>query len=343
VTAEDIAAIVSRATGIPAQQLTEEERERLSHLEQRLHQRLVGQDEAVTAVSEAIRRARTGLGDPDRPIGSFLFLGPTGVGKTELARALAEVLFGDAERMIRVDMSEYQERHTVSRLIGAPPGYVGYEEAGQLTEAVRRKPYAVVLLDEIEKAHPDVFNLLLQVLDDGRLTDSRGRTVNFKNTVLIMTSNLGSDLIADHQPIGFGTDADRGDDDVRDQVLRRLREHMRPEFLNRIDEIVIFRRLEPEQLEQITDLMLEQTRRRMHAQDIPVRFTPAAVRWLVEHGYDRTFGARPMRRTIQREVDTRLSAMLLDGGLLPGQSVTVDVEDERLAFSVEDERSRSRA
>ncbi|GAA1862777.1 ATP-dependent Clp protease ATP-binding subunit [Asanoa iriomotensis] len=336
VTAEDIAEVVSRATGIPARQLSEEEKERLANLEQRLHERLVGQDEAVRVVAQAIRRSRTGLGDPNRPIGSFLFLGPTGVGKTELARALAETLFGNQEKMIRLDMSEFQERHTVSRLVGAPPGYVGYEEAGQLTEAVRRSPYAVILLDEIEKAHPDVFNLLLQVLDDGRLTDSQGRTVNFKNTVLIMTSNLGSELITAEQPsVGFATagsgDADR---DLRDRITRRLREELRPEFLNRIDEIVIFRRLDPEQLVAITDLMLEQTRRRMHGQDITAEFTPAAIRWLVDRGYEPAYGARPMRRTIQREVDNRLSEMLLDGRVSPGQKVTVDERDGALAFDV---------
>ncbi|MDG4823963.1 ATP-dependent Clp protease ATP-binding subunit [Asanoa sp. WMMD1127] len=336
VTAEDIAEVVSRATGIPARQLSEEEKERLANLEQRLHERLVGQDEAVRVVAQAIRRSRTGLGDPNRPIGSFLFLGPTGVGKTELARALAEAMFGNQERMIRLDMSEFQERHTVSRLVGAPPGYVGYEEAGQLTEAVRRAPYSVILLDEIEKAHPDVFNLLLQVLDDGRLTDSQGRTVSFKNTVLIMTSNLGSELITAEQPsVGFATagsgDADR---DLRDRITRRLREELRPEFLNRIDEIVIFRRLEPEQLVQITDLMLEQTRRRLHAQDIATAFTPAAIRWLVDRGYEPAYGARPMRRTIQREVDNRLSEMLLDGRVSKGQKVTVDERDGELTFDV---------
>jgi ATP-dependent Clp protease ATP-binding subunit ClpC len=285
-------------------------------------------------VAQAIRRSRTGLGDPNRPIGSFLFLGPTGVGKTELARALAETMFGDRDRMIRLDMSEFQERHTVSRLVGAPPGYVGYEEAGQLTEAVRRRPYSVVLLDEIEKAHPDVFNLLLQVLDDGRLTDSQGRTVNFRNTVLIMTSNLGSDLVNQDQELGF-TDGDGGTDrDLRDRITRRLREELRPEFLNRVDEIVIFQRLDTEQLAQVTDLMLEQTRRRMHAQNITVRFTSEAITWLVEHGYERAYGARPMRRTIQREVDNRLSEMLLDGRLSPGQRVTVDVRDAALTFEV---------
>ncbi|GIF71681.1 ATP-dependent Clp protease ATP-binding subunit [Asanoa siamensis] len=337
VTAEDIAEVVSRATGIPARQLSEEEKERLTNLEQRLHERLVGQDEAVRVVAQAIRRSRTGLGDPNRPIGSFLFLGPTGVGKTELARALAETLFGNQDRMIRLDMSEFQERHTVSRLVGAPPGYVGYEEAGQLTEAVRRAPYSVILLDEIEKAHPDVFNLLLQVLDDGRLTDSQGRTVSFKNTVLIMTSNLGSELITAEQPsVGFATagsgDADR---DLRDRITRRLREELRPEFINRIDEVVIFRRLEPEQLVRITDLMLEQTRRRLHAQDIATEFTPAAIRWLVDRGYEPAYGARPMRRTIQREVDNRLSEMLLDGRVSPGQKVRVDERDGQLTFEVE--------
>jgi ATP-dependent Clp protease ATP-binding subunit ClpC len=335
VSADDIAEVVSRATGIPARQLSEEERHRLANLEQRLHERLVGQQDAVRVVAQAIRRSRTGLGDPDRPIGSFLFLGPTGVGKTELARALAESMFGDQDRMVRLDMSEFQERHTVSRLVGAPPGYVGYEEAGQLTEAVRRRPYSVVLLDEIEKAHPDVFNLLLQVLDDGRLTDSQGRTVSFRNTVLVMTSNLGSELIGQDQALGFATAESHGDQDVRDRVLRRLREELRPEFLNRIDEIVVFQRLSPEQLAEITDLMLEQTRRRMHAQDITVHFTPRAIGWLVEQGYEPRYGARPIRRTIQRQVDNRLSEMLLDGRLSPGQEVRVDAGDEgTLTFDV---------
>jgi ATP-dependent Clp protease ATP-binding subunit ClpC len=335
VAAGDIAEVVSRATGIPARQLTEEERHRLAHLEQRLHQRLVGQEDAVRVVAQAIRRSRTGLGDPSRPIGSFLFLGPTGVGKTELARALAESMFGDQDRMVRLDMSEFQERHTVSRLVGAPPGYVGYEEAGQLTEAVRRRPYSVVLLDEIEKAHPDVFNLLLQVLDDGRLTDSQGRTVSFKNTVLIMTSNLGSELVDQDQALGFASGESGGDQDIRDRVMRRLREELRPEFLNRIDEIVVFQRLTAEQLAEITDLMLEQTRRRMHAQDIAAHFTRRAIGRLVDQGYEPRYGARPMRRTIQREVDNHLSEMLLDGRLSPGQEVRVDAGDEgALTFEV---------
>ncbi|MFI7578611.1 ATP-dependent Clp protease ATP-binding subunit [Micromonospora sp. NPDC049497] len=334
---QEIAEVVSRATGIPASQLSEEERDRLLRLEGHLHEKVVGQDDAVTAVAEAVRRSRTGLADPNRPMGSFLFLGPTGVGKTELARALAEALFGEADRMVRVDMSEFQERHTISRLVGAPPGYVGYEEAGQLTEAVRRRPYAVVLLDEIEKAHPDVFNILLQVLDDGRLTDSQGRTVNFKNTVLIMTSNLGSELITGTQrAVGFGAGEGGGgeSDELRERLMRRLQENFRPEFLNRVDEVIIFRRLEAEQLRQITGLLLEETRRRLHAQDIGVEFTAAATDWLAEHGYQPEFGARPLRRVIQREVDNHLSRMLLESAVSPGQKVTVDARDGQLAFDV---------
>src|SRR4051812_9401010 len=332
---EDIAEVVSRSTGIPVSQLTEEEMQRLLHLEQHLHERVIGQEEAVEVVAEAVRRSRVGLGDPDRPIGSFLFLGPTGVGKTELARALAEALFGDVDRMIRLDMSEFQERHTVSRLVGSPPGYVGYEDAGQLTEAVRRRPYSVVLFDEIEKAHPDVFNTLLQVLDDGRLTDSQGRTVDFKNTVLIMTSNLGSELIVGRrEPLGFGSSTRSADDGLRDQLMRRLRESFRPEFLNRIDEIVIFRQLEKEQLRQITDLMLEETRRRMRAQDIQVEFTEEAVDWLSERGFEPEFGARPLRRVIQREVDNPMSRLMLEGRVRSGQRVRVVVRDGELDVEV---------
>ncbi len=344
---EDIAEVVSRATGIPVNQLTEEERDRLMRLEEHLHQRIVGQQDAVRAVAEAVRRSRAGLGDPERPVGSFLFLGPTGVGKTELARALAEALFGDQDRMIRLDMSEFQERHTVSRLVGAPPGYVGYTEAGQLTEAVRRRPYSVILLDEIEKAHQDVFNILLQVLDDGRLTDGQGRTVSFKNTVLIMTSNLGSELIfggGGARPVLGFTTGDGGDgaaaqeqaqrSDLREQLMARLREQFRPEFLNRIDEIIIFRRLESGQLRQITELLLEETRRRLHSQNIEVDFTPAAVNWVSEHGYQPEFGARPMHRVIQRDIDNQFSRMLLDGTLQTGQRATVDVQDGQLNFAV---------
>jgi ATP-dependent Clp protease ATP-binding subunit ClpC len=267
-------------------------------------------------------------------VGSFLFLGPTGVGKTELARSLAEALFGDSDRMIRLDMSEYQERHTVSRLVGAPPGYVGYDEAGQLTEAVRRRPYSVVLLDEIEKAHPDVFNILLQVLDDGRLTDSQGRTVSFKNTVVIMTSNMGSDIInGTKRTVGFGGGSS-ADVDLENALKRRLSESLRPEFVNRIDEIIVFRQLETDQLRRITEMMLGETRRRLHAQDVSIELTTAAVDWLADKGFQPEFGARPLRRTIQRELDNRLSSLLLSADLAPGQLVTVDVVDGRLDFQV---------
>ncbi|EFF93880.1 ATP-dependent Clp protease, ATP-binding subunit ClpC [Streptomyces sp. e14] len=339
VTAEAIAEVVSRQTGIPVSSLTQEEKERLLGLEEHLHERVVGQDEAVSVVAEAVLRSRAGLASPDRPIGSFLFLGPTGVGKTELARALAEALFGSEERMVRLDMSEYQERHTVSRLVGAPPGYVGHEEAGQLTEVVRRHPYSLLLLDEVEKAHPDVFNILLQVLDDGRLTDSQGRTVDFTNTVIVMTSNLGSEAITRRGAgIGFGAGgADADEEARREQILRPLREHFRPEFLNRIDEIVVFRQLTAEQLRQITNLLLDKTRRLLHAQGVTVEFTDLAVDWLAQRGYQPEYGARPLRRTIQREVDNRMSRLLLDGRLGEGSRVTVDVEDGQLVFLAQDE------
>ena len=338
VTAEAIAEVVSRQTGIPVASLTQEEKEKLLGLEEHLHKRVVGQEAAVAVVAEAVMRSRAGLASPDRPIGSFLFLGPTGVGKTELARALAEALFGSEERMVRLDMSEYQERHTVSRLVGAPPGYVGHEEAGQLTEVVRRHPYSLLLLDEVEKAHPDVFNILLQVLDDGRLTDSQGRTVDFTNTVIVMTSNLGSEAITRRGAgIGFGAGgADADEEARREQILRPLREHFRPEFLNRIDEIVVFRQLTGDQLRQITDLLLEKTRRLLQAQGVTVEFTDPAVDWLAERGYQPEYGARPLRRTIQREVDNQLSRLLLDGRVEEGGRVTVDVEEGRLAFRTED-------
>ncbi|GEC03427.1 ATPase AAA [Streptomyces spinoverrucosus] len=337
VTAEAIAEVVSRQTGIPVSRLTEEEKERLLGLEEHLHERVVGQDEAVRVVSEAVMRSRAGLASPDRPIGSFLFLGPTGVGKTELARALAEALFGSEERMVRLDMSEYQERHTVSRLVGAPPGYVGHEEAGQLTEVVRRHPYSLLLLDEVEKAHPDVFNILLQVLDDGRLTDSQGRTVDFTNTVIVMTSNLGSEAITRRGAgIGFGAgDAEADEEARREQILRPLREHFRPEFLNRIDEIVVFRQLTPDQLHRITNLLLGHTRRLMQAQGIMVEFTDPAVDWLARQGYQPEYGARPLRRTIQREVDNELSRLLLDGRVQKGDRVRVDTESGSLTFRTE--------
>ncbi|MCX5330333.1 ATP-dependent Clp protease ATP-binding subunit [Streptomyces sp. NBC_00140] len=339
VTAEAIAEVVSRQTGIPVASLTQEEKERLLGLEEHLHQRVVGQEEAVSVVAEAVMRSRAGLASPDRPIGSFLFLGPTGVGKTELARALAEALFGSEERMVRLDMSEYQERHTVSRLVGAPPGYVGHEEAGQLTEAVRRHPYSLLLLDEVEKAHPDVFNILLQVLDDGRLTDSQGRTVDFTNTVVVMTSNLGSEAITRRGAgIGFGPGGAEADEEARrEQILRPLREHFRPEFLNRIDEIVVFRQLTQEQLRRITNLLLDRTRRMLHAQGITVDFTDTAVDWLAQRGYQPEYGARPLRRTIQREVDNELSRLLLDSRVKEGGRVTVDLEGGHLAFRTQAE------
>jgi ATP-dependent Clp protease ATP-binding subunit ClpC len=328
VTAEDIAEVVSRATGIPVSQLTEEERERLMRLEEQLHERVVGQEEAVEAVAEAIRRARAGLSDPNRPIGSFLFLGPTGVGKTELARTLAEALFGDEAAMVRIDMSEFQERHTVSRLVGAPPGYVGYEEAGQLTEAVRRRPYSVLLLDEIEKAHADVFNILLQILDDGRLTDAQGRTVDFKQTVIIMTSNMGAERIQAH------TRRDESFEELKEDMMQVVRHNLRPEFVNRIDEIIVFRALAREQIVDIARLLLERTTRRLRAQDIEVEFTDEAVELIAEEGFEPEFGARPLRRTIQRRVDNELSRMVLSGSLEPGDRVVVGAEEERLTFEV---------
>ncbi|MDD7967454.1 ATP-dependent Clp protease ATP-binding subunit [Actinomycetospora lemnae] len=340
VSVDDIAEIVARSTGIPVSQLTETERDRLLKLEEQLHERVVGQDDAVTAIAEAVRRSRAGLDDPDRPIGSFLFLGPTGVGKTELAKALAATMFGDEDRMVRVDMSEYSERHTVSRLIGSPPGYVGYGEAGQLTEEIRRRPYSVVLLDEMEKAHPDVFNTLLQVLDDGRLTDSQGRTVDFRNTVLIMTSNVGSELITTNtQALGFAPSSANPDQSLQERLMPRLRESFRPEFLNRIDEVIVFKRLDAGQLRRITDLILDETRERLAAQDIGIAVTEAAVDRLAELGFQPEFGARPLRRTIQRQVGNRLSSMLLGNELHGGQTVTVDVADGELTFAVADNPS----
>jgi ATP-dependent Clp protease ATP-binding subunit ClpC len=329
VTAEDIAEVVSRATGIPVSQLTTEERERLLQLEQQLHERIVGQDEAVVAVAEAVRRSRAGLGDPNRPVGSFLFLGPTGVGKTELARALAEVLFGDENLMLRFDMSEFQERHTVSRLVGAPPGYVGYDEAGQLTEAVRRRPYSVLLFDEIEKAHPDVFNILLQILDDGRLTDAQGRTVDFKHSVVIMTSNLGADRIQQQARTGESFEQ------LKEDLMEVLRQSFRPEFINRIDEIIVFRALTDVQLAEITRLLLDRLERRLRAQRIEVVFTEEAVQLLAREGFDPEFGARPLRRTIQRLVENELSRMVLAGTVGEGDKITVNAVDDELRFDVE--------
>ncbi|GAA4063668.1 ATP-dependent Clp protease ATP-binding subunit [Agromyces indicus] len=327
-----IAAVISRATGIPVNRVTEGERERLANLEGELHARVIGQDDAVTAVSRSVRRNRTGMGDAKRPVGSFLFLGPTGVGKTELARALASSLFDDEGAIIRFDMSEFGERHTVSRLVGAPPGYVGYDEAGQLTERVRRNPYSIVLFDEIEKAHPDVFNLLLQVLDDGRLTDGQGRTVDFRNTVVIMTSNLGSEFLASRSgALGFVASADSSgfssSDDVRARVMGKVREAMRPEFLNRIDEIVLFQKLTDAEIAQIVRLMLGATSARLAAREIAFEVTDAAVALLAERGYEPEYGARPLRRLIQREIDDRIADLFVTGALGDGEAVRVDTAD----------------
>ena len=317
VDAEEIAEVVSNWTGIPVSRLLEGEMEKLRRMEERLHTRVVGQDEAIRAVSNAVRRARTGLQDPNRPIGSFLFLGPTGVGKTELARALAEFLFDDENAMIRIDMSEYQERHTVSRLIGAPPGYVGYEEGGQLTEAVRRRPYSVVLFDEIEKAHPEVFNTLLQVLDEGRLTDGHGRTVNFRNTIIIMTSNIGSEYIKE-----MGAEA------ARDLVMRELDRHFRPEFLNRLDEIIIFRNLTKEDLKRIVDIQIDRLRGILADRNLTIELTDAAREYLAEVGYDPVYGARPLKRAIQHELVDQLALALLDGVVQEGDHIIVDVRED---------------
>ena len=327
VTEDEIARIVERWTGIPVSRLVQGEREKLLNLDKVLHQRVVGQDEAVTAVTEAIQRSRAGIQDPNRPIGSFLFLGPTGVGKTELAKALAEALFDDENNMIRIDMSEYMEKFSVSRLIGAPPGYVGYDEGGQLTEAVRRKPYSVVLFDEVEKAHPDVFNILLQVLDDGRITDSQGRTVDFKNTILILTSNLGSEYL-----LG-GIDAQGNiSQDAKEQVQALLRRSFRPEFLNRLDEIVFYKPLTKENVMKIIDLQIDKLNARLAQQQIKCEVTPAAKSAIVDASYNPEFGARPLRRYVQHTVETMLSKRILAGNILPGQTVTVDYENGELTM-----------
>src|SRR5215218_6283014 len=325
---EDIAEVVSKWTHIPVSRLMEGEMQKLVRMEERLHQRIVGQDEAVIAVSNAIRRARAGLQDPNRPLGSFIFLGPTGVGKTELARALAEFLFDDEQATVRIDMSEYQEKHTVSRMIGAPPGYVGYEEAGQLTEAVRRRPYAVVLFDEIEKAHPEVLNVLLQLLDDGRLTDGKGRTVDFKNTVVIMTSNLGSQFISEHSSLDTGM----LDEGTRRQVMDTLRAHFRPEFLNRIDEVIFFHALGREHIKRIIDIQIAGLLKRLEERKIHVDLTDAAREYLVEEGYDPTYGARPLKRTIQRRVLDSLAIRVLEGEFREGDRIVVDAGGDGILF-----------
>jgi ATP-dependent Clp protease ATP-binding subunit ClpC len=335
VTEEDIAQIVSSWTGIPVKRLAEEESERLLKMEEILHRRVIGQDEAVKAIARALRRARAGLKDPSRPIGSFIFLGPTGVGKTELARALADAMFGDEDAMIRLDMSEYMEKFAVSRMIGAPPGYVGYEEGGELTEKVRRRPYSVVLFDEIEKAHPDVFNILLQILEDGRLTDAKGRTVDFKNTILIMTSNVGANLIQKSRVLGFAPDLDEARDyaAMKDRVMEELRKTFRPEFLNRVDEIIVFHALNEEHIRAIVSLMINEVNKRLKENDISIEVTDKAKDLLAKQGFDPMYGARPLRRVIQKKIEDRLSEELLKGNISRGDVVVIDEKDGELTFA----------
>jgi ATP-dependent Clp protease ATP-binding subunit ClpB len=326
VTETDIAEIISKWTGIPMSKLVESEKEKLLNLEAELHRRVVGQEEAVTAVADAIQRSRAGLADPNRPIASFIFLGPTGVGKTELAKALAAYLFDTEEAMVRIDMSEYMEKHSVSRLIGAPPGYVGYEEGGQLSESIRRRPYAVVLFDEIEKAHPDVFNIMLQILDDGRVTDSQGHKVDFKNTIIIMTSNVGSQYILD-----LAGDEGRYEE-MRNRVLDVMRSSFRPEFLNRIDEIIIFHQLLKSQLREIVKLQVKRLEQRLGDRKMFLRLSDAALDFLAEVGYDPVYGARPLKRAIQRELETQIAKSILRGDFSDGDTIFVDIENERLSF-----------
>ena len=334
----EIAEIVAQWTGIPVRQMTQDESERLLHLEETLHGRVVGQDEAVSAVARAIRRARAGLKDPKRPIGSFIFLGPTGVGKTELCRALGEAMFGDEDAVVRIDMSEYMEKHSVSRMVGSPPGYVGHDEGGQLTEKVRRKPYSVVLFDEVEKAHPDVFNILLQILEDGRLTDSQGRTVDFKNTVVVMTSNAGAHAMEDRKRLGFGTDVEsemeraRSYEQMRERIMKEVKNLFRPEFLNRVDEIIVFHPLEEADIRKIAGLMVAQVQRRLQEQGIELRMPDEAVAYLAKAGFDPQYGARPLRRAIQRTVEDALSEEILAGRVHLGDTVSASLQDGKLVF-----------
>ncbi|MDE5621735.1 MAG: AAA family ATPase, partial [Alistipes sp.] len=335
VDAEDVAEVVSRWTGIPVSRMLASEREKLLNMERELHKRVVGQEQAIVAISDAVRRSRAGLSDPRRPIGSFIFLGTTGVGKTELAKALAEFLFNDDQMLTRIDMSEYQERHSVSRLVGAPPGYVGYDEGGQLTEAVRRKPYSVVLLDEIEKAHPDVFNILLQVLDDGRLTDNKGRTVDFRNTIVIMTSNMGSQIIQEHFAAAF--DGEKLPEELvertRGEVVDLLKQQLKPEFLNRIDEIVLFEPLTRRDIERIVDIQLTTVRKRLAENGIRLEYTDAARAWIASAGYDPLYGARPVKRTIQRTIVNELSKRILAGEVDRTKPIRIDAGGDALTFS----------
>ncbi|NEP19080.1 MAG: AAA domain-containing protein, partial [Leptolyngbya sp. SIO4C1] len=326
VTEEDIAEIISKWTGIPVSKLVQSEMQKLLTLEDELHRRVIGQNEAVTAVSDAIQRSRAGLADPNRPTASFIFLGPTGVGKTELAKALAAYLFDTEEAIVRIDMSEYMEKHAVSRLIGAPPGYVGYDEGGQLTEAIRRRPYAVILFDEIEKAHPDVFNVMLQILDDGRVTDAQGHTVDFKNTIIIMTSNIGSQYILD-----IAGDDSRYEE-MRSRVLEALRANFRPEFLNRVDETIIFHGLQREELQQIVKIQVKRLEERLAERKLALRLASEAVDFLADIGYDPVYGARPLKRAIQRELETQIAKSILRGDFTAGDTIAIDVENERLAF-----------
>jgi ATP-dependent Clp protease ATP-binding subunit ClpA len=330
--AGDIADIVSRWTGIPVSKMLQSERQKLLGIEGELHRRVIGQDEAVRAVSEAVKRSRAGMGDEKRPIGSFIFLGPTGVGKTELARTLAQYLFDDEDAMIRIDMSEYMESHTVSRLVGAPPGYVGYEEGGQLTEAVRRKPFSVVLLDEIEKAHPDVFNILLQILDDGRLTDSKGHTVNFKNTIIIMTSNIGAQLIQAEMERIDGTPSETVLAGLQDKLFQLLKQQVRPEFLNRIDEVILFTPLTRDDLKEIVSIQFDRIRELAIRQRISLTISEEAVMWLARTGFDPAFGARPLKRVMQRQITNKLSEMILAGQVDEGDTVEVAVEGEGIVL-----------
>ncbi|MHC0551499.1 ATP-dependent Clp protease ATP-binding subunit [Salinicoccus sp. CNSTN-B1] len=333
----DIELVISGITGIPLAKIAEEESERLLNLESILHDRVIGQEDAVASISKAVRRARAGLKNPKRPIGSFIFLGPTGVGKTELARALSESMFGEEEAMIRVDMSEYMEKHSVSRLVGSPPGYVGYDDGGQLTEKVRRKPYSLVLFDEIEKAHPDVFNMLLQVLDDGRLTDSNGRTVDFRNTIIVMTSNVGAQELKDNKFVGFGTTDDSQDyDTIRSTMMKELKNTFRPEFINRVDDIIVFHSLEKKHLKQIVSLMIDQLRDRLGGQDIHLEVTDSAKEKIADEGYDPEYGARPLARSIQRHIEDRLSESLLSGEELEGKVVTIDYKNDEFDVKTKD-------
>ncbi len=333
--ADEVAQIVSAWTGIPVTRMTQSEAQRLLHLEHTLHQRIIGQDEAVQAVAKAVRRARAGLKDPNRPIGSFIFLGPTGVGKTELCKALGEALFGDQDSLIRIDMSEYMEKHSVSRMIGSPPGYVGHEEGGQLTEKVRRKPYSVVLLDEVEKAHPDVFNTLLQIMEDGRLTDGQGRVVDFKNTVIVMTSNAGAHTLKKQRSLGFGISMDsaRGYESMKEGVMEEVKKTFRPEFLNRVDEIIVFHELTQEQIQQIARMLLGKVAQRLAERGIRLESDDSAVELLAQSGFDPQYGARPLRRAIQRMVEDALSEEILSGHIQLGSQVQASAQEGKLVFT----------